>query len=411
MKVDVQESARETVAQIASLRSVHAASTWFRSHEVDLLRMQTELSKIPAPPFGEQARSSWLKEQFSTLGLEAVRGDAAGNVFATYPRSVGEKPKKEEYVALSAHIDTVFPQGTKLEPVEKDGKIYAPGISDNGTGVTALLAVARALKQAKIPIATNVLFIGSVGEEGEGDLRGMRYIFADPYWRDSIAAILVLDGTGADCLVTQALGSKRFDVVIRGPGGHSWSDYGNPNPIVLLARAITQFSKVPVPAEPKTTVNVGVIKGGTSVNSIPESAEIRVDIRSTSSKEIDKLQEALADAVRAAVESNSKAKIRNSGISYEVKLIGDRPSAVLARKSRLLQTINAVDEHLKICSHERVASTDANIPMSLGVDAVSIGAGGDGGGAHTAHEWFNPAGRDLALKRILLTLLSLTGTE
>jgi len=219
----------------------------------------------------------------------------------------------------------------------------------------------------------------------------------------------VLDGAGVDSVVTEALGSRRFEVTVRGPGGHSWADFGTPNPIVTLARAVAKFSETPVPNDPKTSFNIGVIEGGTSVNSIPESATMRVDIRSAATSEIDALEKSLREAVANAVREVQDAKSRKGTVTAEIKVIGQRPAADLKPDSRAYSAVRAVDDHLSVRAQTRRASTDANIPLSLGKDAISIGAGGTGGGAHTLHEWYEPAGRDLGLKRILLTTLTLAG--
>jgi di/tripeptidase len=236
----------------------------------------------------------------------------------------------------------------------------------------------------------------------------MRHIFSDPHWSEAIAATLVLDGAGADSIVAEALGSRRFEVVVRGPGGHSWSDFGAPNPIIVLARAIERFTQVRVAAVPKTTFNIGVIRGGTSVNSIPELASMRVDLRSTSSAEIDRLELALRAALDQALMADA-GKARSGALTYEATMIGSRPAGELDSNARLLRVIRAVDSHLGNPSQVQRASTDANIPLSLGREAVAIGGGGAGGGAHTVQEWFDCAGREVALKRILLVAVALTG--
>ena len=260
------------------------------------------------------------------------------------------------------------------------------------------------------------VFIGNVGEEGEGDLRGMRHIFSTPRWKDSIAYSLVLDGAGADTIVAEALGSRRFEVIVRGPGGHSWSDFGAPNPIVILAKAIETFAATPVPNAPKSTFNIGVIRGGTSVNSIPESASMKVDIRSTSMTEMERLEQSLRTALNRAVEDEtmaaemrSSAQKRPAGVSCEVVVIGNRPAGELPAGARILQVVRAVDSQLANAAQVQRASTDANIPLSLGREAVAIGGGGSGGGAHTLQEWFDSNGRELGLKRVLLTMLALAG--
>ena len=261
-----------------------------------------------------------------------------------------------------------------------------------------------------------IVFIGNVGEEGEGDLRGMRHIFSHARWKDSIRYSLVLDGAGSDTIVAEALGSRRFEVIVRGPGGHSWSDFGMPNPILVLARTIQAFSQTSLPSSPKTTFNVGVIRGGTSVNSIPESASMRVDIRSTSMAEMERLEASLRWALDKAIEEESQTSERRtasqrrySGLSYEIVPIGNRPAGELDGSARILKVIRAVDTHLGNAAQIQRASTDANIPLSLGREAIAIGGGGVGGGAHTLQEWFDCGGRELGLKRILLTLLALSG--
>jgi len=394
----------QEVARVAEVSAVHTAFAWLQRHERELSELQLELAAIPAPPFNEQERGEWLRKQFVKLGLEDARVDEIGNVIARYP---GADPAARA-VALSAHIDTVFPAGTPLQPRREGEKLYGPGVSDNASGVVALLAIIQAMREAKVRPTAPLVFIGNVGEEGEGDLRGMRHIFSDPQWQDAIGYTIVVDGASSDTIVTRALGSRRFEVTVRGPGGHSWSDFGAPNPIVMLAGAIEAFSKIDVPNTPKTTFNVGVISGGTSVNSIPESATMRVDLRSSSSEEINRLEEALRHAIARAV-----ARAAHNGfageISHEIRLIGSRPAGEVSEQARIVQVARAVDQHLQNSSHLQRASTDANIPISLGFEAVALGAGGTGGGAHTLHEWYDPRGRDLGLKRVLLTALTLAG--
>jgi tripeptide aminopeptidase len=405
LKAEVQQE----VARLAASPDVRSAFNWFRLQEPQLAHWQMEMARIPAPPFGESARGEWLAERFREVGLDDVRIDDVGNVFGTHP-GFGKR-----HVALSAHIDTVFPANTPLNIRQQGSRLYGPGVSDNGAGVAAMLGIAALLRSARLRHAMPFVFIGNVGEEGEGDLRGMRHIFSTPRWKDSIAYSLVLDGAGADTIVAEALGSRRFEVIVRGPGGHSWSDFGAPNPIVILARAIEMFTATPVPATPKTTFNIGVIRGGTSVNSIPESASMKVDIRSTSMTEMERLEQSLRLALNRAVEEETMAaEMRSSsqkrpGVSCEVVVIGNRPAGELPAGARILQVVRAVDAQLANAAQIQRASTDANIPLSLGLEAVAIGGGGSGGGAHTLQEWFDSNGRELGLKRILLTMLALAG--
>jgi acetylornithine deacetylase/succinyl-diaminopimelate desuccinylase-like protein len=404
---------QQEVTRVAALPGVSRAFAWFAAHEPELRRWQMELARIPAPPFGEAARAEWLRVRFAELGLEDVHVDSVGNVLGVRHGAEPGAQRGAKHVALSAHIDTVFPAGTPLDIREEGAKLCGPGISDNASGVTALLALAAALGDSALGHAASILFVGNVGEEGEGDLRGMRHLFSDPQWKDAIAHTLVLDGSGADTIVTQALGSRRFEVTVRGPGGHSWSDFGAPNPIVILSRAIASFSRTKLPAEPRTTASVGVIQGGTSVNTIPESASARVDIRSTSSQEMERLERALRAAVEesAAEETPGQRGGAKPRVSFEITSIGSRPAAELREGARILEVVRAVDAQLGNTARLHRASTDANIPLSLSLEAVSLGAGGSGGGAHTLHEWYDPSGRELALKRILLAVLTLAGVR
>jgi acetylornithine deacetylase/succinyl-diaminopimelate desuccinylase-like protein len=409
---------QEEVARIAGSPEVRAAFDSFRAQESQFALWQMEATRVPAPPFGEAARGLWLADRFRELRLLDVQVDEVGNVFGIRP-GYGSR-----YIALSAHIDTVFPAATPLRIRQQGSRLYGPGVADNGAGIAAMLAVASVFNSARISHGMPFLFIGNVGEEGEGDLRGMRHVFATPRWRDTIAYSVIVDGAGTDTVVAEALGSRRFEVIMRGPGGHSWSDFGAPNPIIALSRAIEIFSQTPVPASPKTTFNVGVIRGGTSVNSIPESASMRVDLRSTSMAEIDRLERALRLALEQAVALENRAAaehetrrppVPQSRISQsrilqnEVLEIGNRPAGELAPDARLLKVIRAVDAQLGNNAQVQRASTDANIPLSLGREAIAIGGGGSGGGAHTLQEWFDCDGRSLGLRRILLTMLALSG--
>ncbi|MFZ0311694.1 MAG: M20/M25/M40 family metallo-hydrolase [Candidatus Korobacteraceae bacterium] len=396
--------AQQQVARMAELRRVHEAFAWFRAHTRELEELQLQLTALPAPPWGEAARSAWLAERFAELHLADVHRDELGNVLAIRPGSDSAAP----FIALSAHIDTVFPAGTPIEVRRDGGKLYGPGISDNSSGVVALLAIAGALQAAEIANVAPILFIGDVGEEGEGDLRGIRHIYQQPRWSATIASLLVLDGAGTDTIIAEGLGSRRYEVSVRGLGGHSWSDFGVANPIVALARVIDRFSRTPVPVSPKTTYNIGIINGGTSVNSIPESATMRVDTRSASVEELDRLERALHEALDHVIPEITARK-KQELLTAEVRVIGNRPAADLPADSQLLKVMRAVDAQLGNTARIQRASTDANIPLSLGREAIAIGAGGSGGGAHTIHEWYDPTGRDLGLKRILLAALALSG--
>ena len=400
----------QEISRLAALPEVQSALQWFRDQEAEFARWQMELARIPAPPFGETARAAWVGEQFRALGIKEVGKDKIGNICGF------RKGRRDSILSISAHLDTVFPANTPLNIRQQGTKLYGPGIADNAAGVTALLAIVAAVENFNLPHQDSLLFIGNVGEEGEGDLRGMRHIFSDSEWKDAIRTSLVLDGAGTDTIVAEALGSRRFEVIVRGPGGHSWSDFGAPNPIVALGHAIHIFSQTPVSSSPKTTFNIGVIRGGTSVNSIPESASMRVDIRSSSPAEIERIDLELKRAIDQSIqEEQSRSSQRRDQTNYRSSLtaemvpIGNRPGGELDSNARTLQIARAVDAYLGNSAQIQRASTDANIPISMGREAIAIGAGGNGGGAHTLQEWFDPAGRALGLTRILLIGLTLAG--
>lgn len=400
---------QQEIAALAARPGVREALEWFAGMEEQFTRWQLELARIPAPPFGESERAAWVAEKFTSLGLKKVSRDEVGNVLGL------RSGTQDSAILVSAHLDTVFPAGTPVNSRQQGPRLYGPGISDNAAGATALLAVAAACREFGFRHEAAVLFIGNVGEEGEGDLRGMRHVFFESQWKDVIRASVIIDGAGSDTIVAEALGSRRYEITFRGPGGHSWSDFGAPSPIVALAHAIHLFSQTRVPSSPKTTFNVGVIEGGTSVNSIPESARMRVDIRSSSATEIERLELELRRAVEQAVEQEDSrsrrgnGNHRHAGLKAEIRPIGSRPAGELPPNARILQVARAVDAHLGNSAQIQRASTDANVPLSLGREAIAIGAGGSGGGAHTLQEWFDVTGRELALKRILLITLTLAG--
>jgi tripeptide aminopeptidase len=410
-------SAFARIGQIASLRAVHAALGWLHLHEQQTLRWQMECVAIPAPSFAEAERAAWLRDRFSELGLEAVEIDGAGNVLGWLP-DAEEDPGEDlsPVVVLSAHIDTVFPAGTPIDPVLKGTRLSAPGACDNGAGIAALLAIAASLQHASIRPACRVVFLANTCEEGEGDLRGVRHIYANRQqgdWQRRIAAHLVLDGPGHSVAVTRALGSRRFEALIEGSGGHSWTDAGRPNPLVALSDAIVRMRERQVAHEAtprgtaRSTWNIGSVEGGSSINSIPSSAVGRFDLRSTDTDDLLRLEVNLHRAVEDAVLAANEGAPAGHALRSTLRLIGDRPAAALPDEARSLALLRAVDRHLGLRTELRTASTDANIPLSLGVEALSLGAGGEGSGTHTLAEWFDSKGRDMALRRILLLLLAL----
>jgi tripeptide aminopeptidase len=387
------------VAGIAQLRGVRECLQWFTREKHWINEIQLELCRIPAPTFLEQQRAEWMAAQLRGFGWKS-QIDRTGNVVA-FPNEKSRGP----YVAVTAHLDTVLAPRTKDDiTVGSDGHFRGPGVSDNGAGLAALLAIARAIKSSPEigDLHGEPLLIGNVGEEGEGNLTGMRWLCKSDLARD-IAAFLVLDGASTEHITTRALGSRRFEVTISGPGGHSWSDYGVGNPVHALGRAVALFSEAKLNGSPRSSFNVGLIDGGTSINSIPSLARAKVDIRSESNEKMDELVALLNAAVERAQEQENQ-RATGGKVTAKVKEIGARPAAELNQQTPVLTYIRAVDAHLGIRSRLDCSSTDANIPMSLGIPAISIGTGGQGGGAHTSKEWYNPEGRDLGLKRIFLTL-------
>ena len=404
------------VTTLAARRPVHAAFAWMHNNPRTIMDWQAELVAIPAPPFGEEARAAWISGSFVKLDLADVNTDAAGNVIGILPAAHLPVESSGPVIVLSAHLDTVFPVETPLNPrvSEVNGclRLESPGASDNGAGVAGMLALVCALINAQVELPVPLVVIANVGEEGEGDLRGIRHFYNDSILAGRVAAHIVLDGAGADSAVTQALGSLRFQVTISGPGGHSFTDAGTPNPIAALASALAVVGETQLPDEPRTTLNIGTIHGGTSVNSIPECAAASIDFRSTSSDELLRLEVALhravEDAVSRANEISKTLRGRSRGpLTFAIKRIGDRPAAQLPPDSPVLETLRSVDRHLGIRTDLRLGSTDANIPIARGIPALSMGAGGDGGGAHTLAEWYSDKNRELGLRRALLLTLAI----
>jgi acetylornithine deacetylase/succinyl-diaminopimelate desuccinylase-like protein len=403
-------AAQLRITRLATMLPVHRAFHWLHLHQLQLRQWQLEFLGIPAPPFGEAARAAWFLKQFEALGLTNCHIDPEGNAIGELqPQSPQLNPP---CLLISAHLDTVFPASAPTQPSEcpDTPRILGPGSCDNGAGLTALLALIASLRHAEIVPPTPVIFCANVGEEGEGDLRGMRYLFERGPYAGRIAAAIALEGSGSASAVIRALGSRRFRVTISGPGGHSWTDAAIPNPITLISRAIAQIAALPSltpeahPGESRTTFSPGLISGGTSINSIPESATVQLDLRSTEPSELIRhtglIEQTFAQAVAEA----------GTAITLEINPIGDRPAASLPLDSPLLDTLRAVDRHLGLRTELRLGSTDANIPLALGIPAAALAAGGTGGGIHTLAEWFDPTGRETALRRLLLTILDLAQT-
>ena len=391
--------------ELAENRAVRECLQWLTRERPWMNEIHLALCRVPAPTFLEGERALWFQEQFHGLGWDATI-DKAGNVIA----ADGDGP----YVALTAHLDTVIAARGKDDiSVDADGRFRGPGVADNGAGLAALLAIARVWKcVAKLPeFPLRLLLAANVGEEGEGNLLGMRYLAKQSPLAKKIESFVVVDGANIDHVTSRGLGSRRFELTFAGNGGHSWSDYGVGNPLHALCRAVAWFTEPRLDGAPKSAVNVGLIEGGSGVNAIPQTARAKFDIRSESNEKMDALVEALEAAMERARDFENQ---RSTGgrVSAKMKEIGSRPAAALAEDAAILQCVRAVDAHLGIRSHLDCSSTDANIPLSLGIPAIAIGGGGIGGGAHTTQEWFRPEGRDLGLKRIfLLLLLLMRGAE
>jgi tripeptide aminopeptidase len=403
----------QSVTDLAASSGVRSCLDWFRRERSWINDQHLKLCRIPAPTFFEQKRAEWMAERFRSLGWE-TKLDRAGNVVASL---AGRRDAPS--VAVTAHLDTVLaPRSADDIRVASDGRLVGPGVADNGAGLAALLALAAAWTThsplADPPLAP--VLVANVGEEGEGNLSGMRYLCrpansnraANP---GRLQAFLVLDGPSTDHITSQALASRRFDVTITGPGGHSWRDYGTGNPVHAVSRAVTLFTEQAAGIEgPRSSFNVGLIAGGSSINSIPAEAQAKVDLRSESVERIEEMATLLAASVERAVEWENARSV-GGRVAARLKEIGSRPSGALAEDAPLLEYLRAVDAHLGIRSHLDCSSTDANIPLALGLPAVSIGAGGLGGGAHTMGEWFQADGRELGLRRILLVLCLLLARE
>jgi tripeptide aminopeptidase len=390
-------------SQVAETPEVRAALNWFSRNFNWINDQQVHITEIPAPPFQESARADAVKTLLANCGL-TVSIDKTGNVIGELPGA-----NDKEIVMLTAHLDTVFPPGTEVKVRRDSDRLSAPGISDNGTGLAALIAIARAIHEAEIKPRRTILFVADVGEEGEGNLRGMRAL-VDTY-RAKLKAAVVLDGSGTDHVTTKALASRRLEVLITGPGGHSWSDFGMPNPINALVRGSIRFINTKVPSSPRTTFNLGQVEGGTSVNSIPYEAKLKVDIRSESEDELTKLETALRESITAGVRDEMESsRDRSKGkLEWKIEVLGTRPGGELAANSQLFAALRAADDYVANQSRIERSSTDANIPLAAGIEAISIGAGGTGGGAHSLQEWYEPNGREMGLKRALLTLLGVSG--
>ncbi len=368
---------------------------------------QIRICEIPAPPFKEQERARYFASRFVELGLQDVHTDSEGNVIGFY-RGRLEQP----LLVLSAHLDTVFPEGTDVRVRKIGNRLCAPGIADDVSGLAALIGLIQSLNAAELKTRGTIAFVATVGEEGEGNLRGVRHLFSEGKLAGRVSAFVSFDGPGVECITHQALGSRRFRVRLEGPGGHSWGDFGVVNPVHALGRVISRISDYQVPADPRTTYNIGRIEGGESVNVIPQSASLDIDLRSASEFELLRLEEFLMAAVdHAVIDENVLRAASGVKLRSEITMIGDRPSGETPLNAPIVKTAIAASRALGVNPILNRASTDSNIPIKLGVQAITLGAGGVSSDSHRLSEWYDPTGRELGYKRALLTAIGMVGLE
>ena len=385
---------REQVKSVIADSRVQRAFRFIAEHESLIEADQIRLTLIPAPPFGEGPRADAFAEELRKIGLTPSI-DEVGNVIAAF-EDFGSKP-----LVIGAHLDTVFPRETPLELRRKDRALFLPGISDNGCGLVALLWTLRAAGEVGLRFQKPIIAVADVGEEGEGNLRGIRHIFQAAPWARRDCQFIAVDVGGFQRITHQALGSRRFRVRMTGPGGHSWADFGRPNPVHAMASAVHTFVSRCASRPSGTSFNVGLIRGGISVNAIPTEAVMEVDLRSTTfinlSELNDQLQRALNEAAGAA------------HVELRIELMGERPSGVTSTETDIVQAAIESTRQLGADPVLDIGSTDANIPMSMGIPAIAIGGGGRSGNTHTPDEWFDPTNRALGLQRLLVLMGVLAG--
>jgi tripeptide aminopeptidase len=384
---------------------VRAAFRFFEERAAEITEEHAALCAIPAPPFGERARAEYLAARLRQCGLASARLDEEGNCVAPRPGRA-ERP----LLVLSAHLDTVFPEGTNCAVRREGARMLAPGIGDDGAGLAALVALTCALAECGVETEGSLLLVGTVGEEGEGNLRGARHLLTAGEWAGRVDAFVSLDGPGVERITHAAVGSRRYRVRFAGAGGHSWGDFGAANPAHALGRAVARLVAYPAPASPRTTYNVGRVEGGTGVNCIAHEASMDVDLRSESAEELRRLDAYFRRAAReAAADENAARRPGAPPVELEMKLIGDRPGGRTPPDSPLVQLAAAATRAVGQRPRLDCSSTDSNIAISLGLPAVTLGAGGSSGNAHALDEWYDPRGRDLGLKRALLVALGTVG--
>lgn len=396
-----------TIRHLMSSTEVARAFRYFETNAEAITDEHIRICSIPASPFGERERAQYLSEKFSSLGLSEVEIDDEGNCLGLSKGASGSP-----LMVVSAHLDTVFSSDTDFTVHQRENRLLAPGIADDGCGLAALIALAKVIETERIRTEGSILFVGTVGEEGEGNLRGVRYLFTRGRWAKKVDAFLSFDGPGVDRITNRALGSRRYRVELAGLGGHSWGDFGMPNPVHALGRAVSRLAAYPAPKEPRTTFNVGRIEGGTSINSIPRKATMEVDLRSASETELRRLDAFFRRAIRDAVdEENSKRRAGDPELKLRTDLIGERPTGETASDSPLVELAIESTKVLGFEPRLDQSSTDSNLPISLGVPAITLGAGGASGFSHSLDEWYEPRDRDKGLKRGLLVVLGMVGIQ
>lgn len=379
-----------------------------RARETDdeTLAEQLAIVQIPAPPFGEEARGARVMERFRELGLADVGRDAEGNVLGSVP---GVEPALGP-VVVAAHLDTVFAADTALTPRHHEGRIYVPGITDNARGLAAMLALARLLPGGRVRPRRSIVFAATVGEEGPGDLRGVKHLFREGAPLRGAGAFVALDGSGLRRIVHRAIGSRRLRVELDGPGGHSWADRGAANPIVALGTAVAWIAGLAPPEPGRTALTVARIGGGTSINAIPGGAWVELDLRADAPGVLPRMEESVrATLARAVEEENARRRAGTDALHPRVTVIGDRPGGETPARDPLVQAAEAVTYALGQKPELVGSSTDANVPMALGIPSIAIGAGGDSGGIHTPDEWYSNENGALGIERALLIVLAAAG--
>ncbi|WP_210245243.1 M20/M25/M40 family metallo-hydrolase [Martelella alba] len=362
-----------------------AAADFLKSDHDRFIEDIITLTEIPAPPFKEDKRGEAYEAMFSALGLEEVGRDAIGNV-----TGVRRGRGNGGLIAIAAHLDTVFPEGTDCTVRREGTKLFAPGVGDDTRGLATLLTFIRSLDAAKIETESDLLFVGDVGEEGKGDLRGIRHLFSESIYREKISAFFTMDGISLDRIVTGAVGSYRYHVSFTGPGGHSLMAFGTVNPAHALAHVITGLSETEVPSDPRTTYCASVLGGGTSINAIPEQVWLEIDLRSEDAAALNALDARLHQLIGEAVaRENARGDTEAGEIVAKAERIGDRPAGRTAMDARIVTATTAALQAFGFAAGPEFSSTDANIPMSLGIPAISLGTGGDGGRAHSLDEWID----------------------